>query len=64
MSNKTIGSIMIREMIRMKEMGFSLRKISGSIGKSRTAISKYLALIEACDLSFKELLELTSEDNY
>ncbi|MFV5690327.1 hypothetical protein ACM55M_17085 [Flavobacterium sp. ZT3R25] len=55
---------MIREMIRMKEMGFSLRKISGSIGKSRTAISKYLALIEACDLSFKELLELTSEDNY
>lgn len=64
MSNKTIGSIMIREIIRMKEMGFSLRKISGSIGKSRTTISKYLALIEAADLSFKELLELTSEDIY
>lgn len=64
MSNKTIGSIMIREIIRMKELGFSLRKISRSIGKSRTTISKYLALIEASDLGLKELLELSSEGVY
>jgi transcriptional regulator with XRE-family HTH domain len=64
MSNKTIGSIMIREIIRMKEMGFSMRKIARSLGKSRTTISKYVTNIEASDLSFKELLELTSEDIY
>ena len=64
MSNQTIGSIMIREIIRMKEMGFSMRKIARSIGKSRTTILKYVTNIEASDLSFKELLELTSEDIY
>ncbi len=48
----------------MKEMGFSMRKIARSIEKSRTTILKYVTSIEASDLSFKELLELTSEDIY
>jgi predicted transcriptional regulator len=65
MSNQTIGSnIMIQEIIRMIEMGFSKRKIARNIKNSRTTVSKYVSTIEASGLSFKELLELTSEEIY
>ena len=62
MANKTIGSVMIREIIRMKQTGFSNSKISQSLGKSRTTILKYLNVIEVSGLKFKELLKLSEED--
>jgi transposase len=62
MANKSIGSIMIREIIRMKDNGLSNNQISKSIGKSRTTIIKYLGMIEASGICFKELLELKEED--
>ena len=62
MANKSIGSIMIREIIRMKDNGLSNNKISKSLGKSRTTIIKYLGLIEASGICFKELLELKGEE--
>jgi len=62
MANKTIGSVMIREIIRMKHKGFSNSKISQSLGKSRTTILKYLSVIEVSGLKTKKLLELSQED--
>jgi hypothetical protein len=62
MANKSIGSIMIREIIRMKDNGLSNNQISKSLGKSRTTIIKYLGVIEASGICLKELLELKGED--
>jgi hypothetical protein len=62
MANKTIGSIMIREIIRMKQKGFSNCRISQSLGKSRTTVLKYLSVIKDLALNFKELLELSDKD--
>ena len=62
MANKSIGSIMIREIIRMKDNGLSNNQISKSLGKSRTTIIKYLGLIEASGICFKELPELKGEE--
>ena len=62
MANKSIGSIMIREIIRMKGKGLSNSQISKNIGKSRTTILKYLNVIEASSLCTKELLALKEED--
>lgn len=62
MANKSIGSIMIREIIRMKDNGLSNNQISKGLGKSRTTIIKYLGLIETSGICFKELLELKGEE--
>src|SRR5690606_11855992 len=62
MANKSIGSIMIREIIRMKVNGLSNNQISKGLGKSRTTIIKYLGLIESSGICFKELLELKVEE--
>ena len=62
MANKTIGSVMIREIIRMKQKGFSNSKIAQSLGKSRTTILKYLSVIEVSGIQTKELLKLSAED--
>jgi transposase len=62
MANKSIGSIMIREIIRMKDKGLSHNQISKNIGKSRTTILKYINIIEASGLCLKELFRLKEED--
>lgn len=64
MSNQTIGSVMIREIIRMKDLGLSNSKISQSLRKSRTTIVKYISAIEASGLNYKELLDLSNQDLY
>jgi len=64
MANKSIGSVMIREIIRMKENGLSQSQISKSLGKSRTTIVKYLTAFELSGIENKDLLELSSEDLY
>jgi transposase len=62
MANKSIGSIMIREIIRMKDNGLSNNQIAKNLGKSRTTIIKYLGAIAASGFCLKELLELKGED--
>lgn len=62
MANKTIGSIMIREIIRMKNSGFSNSRISKSLRKSRTTIIKYLNAFQNSGFDFNELLELSDND--
>jgi len=58
MANKKIGSIMIREIIRMKQKGFSNSRISQNLDKSRTTVLKYLSVINETGFSFKELMEM------
>ncbi len=62
MAKKTIGSIMIREIIRMKQKGFSNSRISQSLAKSRTTVLKYLSIIKDSGFGFKELMELSDKD--
>lgn len=62
MANKPIGSIMIREIIRMKNNGFSNIRISKSLGKSRTTVIKYLSAFGESGFNFNELLELSDND--
>ncbi|MFN0189537.1 MAG: IS21 family transposase [Bacteroidia bacterium] len=62
MANQSIGSIMIREIIRMKESGLSNSHISKSLGKSRTTIVKYIRAIELSNLDNKDLLDLSDKD--
>jgi len=62
MANKTIGSIMIREIIRMKQKRFSNSRISQSLDKSRTTVLKYLSVIQESGFSFKELMDLSDKD--
>ena len=52
---KTIESVMIREIIRMKHKGISNSKISQSLGETRTAVLKYLCVIEVSGLKAKDL---------
>jgi orotate phosphoribosyltransferase-like protein len=62
MANKNIGSVMIREIIRMKNNGFSNFEISLSLEKSRTTVIKYLLAFENSGFSYTELLELSNND--
>jgi hypothetical protein len=55
-------SIMIRDIIRLKDNCLSNNKISKSIVKSRTTIIKYPCLIEKSGICFKELLEIKGEE--
>lgn len=64
MANQTIGSVMIREIIRMKDMGLSNSQISQRLGKSRTTIIKYITSIEASGFNYGELIALSDEDLY
>jgi hypothetical protein len=61
MANKSIGSIIIREITRMKDNGLSKSQISKSLGKSRTTIVKYLGVIKTSGFCPKELLKLKAE---
>jgi len=62
MANKTIGSVMIREIIRMKSKGLSNNKVSQSLGKSRTTIIKYLTAFKESGFDYEELLKLSDTD--
>jgi transposase len=62
MANKHIGSVMIREIIRMKNNGFSNSRISTSLGKSRTTVIKYLTAFQESGFSYTDLLELSDND--
>ena len=62
MANQTIGSIMIREIIRMKSLGLSNSRISQSLGKSRTTVVKYNTIIELSGLKDSELFALSNQD--
>lgn len=62
MANKTIGLTMLKEIIRLKQKGYSNKKISRITGKSRPTIIKYVSNIEACMLDYSELLKLTGEE--
>jgi transposase len=64
MANQTIGSVMIREIIRMKDIGLSNSQISQNLGKSRTTIIKYLTVVDTSGLGYKELLELSNQELY
>jgi predicted transcriptional regulator len=55
MANKTIGSVMIREIIRMKQKGFYNSKIAQSLGKSSTTILKHLRIIEVSGIQTEVL---------
>jgi transposase len=55
MANNPIGPFMLKEIIRLKIQGYSHKKISSIIGKSRPVIIKYVKAIEASGFSYAEL---------
>lgn len=61
MANKSVESVTIRKIIRMKDNGLSNNQISKSLGKSRTTIIKFLGTIETSGVLLKKLPELKGE---
>lgn len=59
MANKPIGPIMLKEIIRLKIKGYSHKKISSLIGKSRPVIIKYVKAFETSGFTYQELLSHT-----
>ena len=55
MANKTIGAIMIREIIRLKSEKFSNSRIAKALNLSRPTVIKYVKQIESSGFKFKEL---------
>ena len=55
MANKTIGPFMIKEIIRLKIEGYSHKKISKILDKSRPVIIKYAKQIDTSGFSLQEL---------
>jgi len=59
MANKPIGPIMLKEIIRLKIKGYSHKKISSLIGKSRPVIIKYVKAFETSGFTYQELISHT-----
>lgn len=62
MANKSIGTVMIQHIIRMKIKGISHSKIALSLGISRTTLIKYVETINKSGLSLKDLEKLSEKD--
>ena len=62
MANLTIGSVMIREIIKLKNQDVSHSRISQITSKSRTTILKYVEKIEHSALPLEDLLQLSDSE--
>jgi transposase len=58
MAGKTINMIQLKQIIRLRSNGVSLQTIAKSVDIARNTVKKYLRLIEAKQLDFKDLLAL------
>ncbi len=58
MAGKTINMIQLKQIIRLRSNGVSLQTIAKSVNIARNTVKKYLRLIEAKQLDFKDLLAL------
>jgi len=64
MANQSISIIMIKEIIRLKEQGYSHKSIREILNISRTTVIKYVKRIEATGLPIKELLKMEDSELY
>jgi len=58
MANKTLEIVMLKEIIRHKQQGYSNKKIARIIGSSRTTVIKYLKLFEVSGFTYEKLIKL------
>lgn len=61
MANKIIKMSVLRQIIILKEKGFSNRAISRQLGLSRKTTNKYIGFTNQSQLTASELLQLTDE---
>jgi DNA-binding CsgD family transcriptional regulator len=61
MANKIIRMSVLRQIIILKEKGFSNRAISRQLGLSRKTTNKYIGFANQSELTASELLQLTDE---
>jgi len=61
MANKIIRMSVLRQIIILKEKGFSNRAISRQLGLSRKTTNKYIGFVHQSQLAASELLQLTDE---
>jgi len=59
MANKIISMSVLRQIIILKEKGFSNRAISRQFGLSRKTTSKYIEFLKQSQLAADDLLQLT-----
>jgi len=59
MANKIISMSVLRQIIILKEKGFSNRAISRQLGLSRKTTGKYIEFVKQSQLAADELLQLT-----
>jgi len=59
MANKTIGAIMIREIIRLKSKKFSNSRVAKALNLSRPTVIKYVRQIKASGFKLEELASLS-----
>jgi transposase len=62
MANKTIGAIMIREIIRLKKEKFSNSRIAQALNLSRPTVIKYVKQIESSGFQLEELASLSDAE--
>ena len=62
MANKTIGAIMIREIIRLKKEKFSNSRVSKALKLSRPTVIKYVKQIESSGFKLEELASFSDAE--
>jgi transposase len=59
MAAKRIEIMDVRQIVQLKIRGFSNRKIAGLTGIHRNSVNHYVQLLEGCNQSLEQLLDLT-----
>jgi len=62
MANKTIRMSVLRNIISLKNKGYSNRSISDQLGLSRKTTNKYVSLLKQSGLSDQALLDLSDAE--
>ena len=62
MPKSPIEKSMIRQIIRLKTEGYSLRKINETLGLAYGTVWNYIQLIKSSNKSLEELLNMSDQD--
>lgn len=62
MGRRRINMKRIREIIRLKECGLSIRKISGVLKVSRPTVTEYIERCQACGLTYAQIENISDDE--
>jgi transposase len=62
MANKGLEMVQIKQIIRLHTEGKSYREITGLLGLSRKAVTKYVLLFKSTGLNYKSIKEMSEEE--